>query len=241
MAKRNVVDFKIINLSEEKFQELKAAGQIDPNALYATPDTTKERLDVLEDRATSLATKTELLENDNGVLKWDDKEVLTNTSANATSGAFGLGTKEDGASLELWSLSSPILSGVFLLMAGRGNNSATLQGYPNGTLKWNGINMSAMGLPSDKYIDLTLGATGSSYKAPADGYLVIRKTATAANQYVYMKSGEIFISTHATSNDSVLEMYVPVQGGKSCVVSYNAGGSTGVFRFVYAEGAKYLA
>lgn len=48
MAKRNVVDFKIINLSEEKFQELKEAGQIDPNALYTTPDTTKERLDALE-------------------------------------------------------------------------------------------------------------------------------------------------------------------------------------------------
>ena len=48
MAKRNVVDFKIINLSEEKFQELKDAGQIDPNALYTTPDTTKERLDALE-------------------------------------------------------------------------------------------------------------------------------------------------------------------------------------------------
>lgn len=54
MAKRNVVDFKIINLSEEKFQELKEAGQIDPNALYTTPDTTKERLDTLEGRATNL-------------------------------------------------------------------------------------------------------------------------------------------------------------------------------------------
>jgi hypothetical protein len=43
MAKRNVVDFKIINLSEEKFQELKEAGQIDPNALYTTPDESLKR------------------------------------------------------------------------------------------------------------------------------------------------------------------------------------------------------
>lgn len=48
MAKRNVVDFRIINLSEEKFQELKESGQIDPNALYCTPDTTKARLTALE-------------------------------------------------------------------------------------------------------------------------------------------------------------------------------------------------
>lgn len=39
-TERNVVDFKIHNISEEKFQELKDAGQIDPNALYCTPDTT---------------------------------------------------------------------------------------------------------------------------------------------------------------------------------------------------------
>ena len=39
-TERNVVDFKIHNLTEEKFQELKAQGKIDPNALYCTPDTT---------------------------------------------------------------------------------------------------------------------------------------------------------------------------------------------------------
>ena len=43
-TERNVVDFKIHNLSEEKFQELKEAGQIDPNALYCTPDNTKAEI-----------------------------------------------------------------------------------------------------------------------------------------------------------------------------------------------------
>lgn len=37
-TERNVVDFKIHNISEEKFQELKAQGKIDPNAVYCTPD-----------------------------------------------------------------------------------------------------------------------------------------------------------------------------------------------------------
>lgn len=53
-TERNVVDFKIHNLTEEQFQELKAQGQIDPNAVYCTPDTTKERLDALETKTTSL-------------------------------------------------------------------------------------------------------------------------------------------------------------------------------------------
>ena len=53
-TERNVVDFKIHNLTEEQFQELKAQGKIDPNAVYCTPDTTKERLDALETKTTSL-------------------------------------------------------------------------------------------------------------------------------------------------------------------------------------------
>lgn len=55
-TERNVVDFKIHNLSEEKFQELKEAGQIDPNALYMTPDTTKDRLDALEENKQDIVT-----------------------------------------------------------------------------------------------------------------------------------------------------------------------------------------
>lgn len=37
-TERNVVDFKIHNLTEEQFQELKAQGKIDPNAIYCTSD-----------------------------------------------------------------------------------------------------------------------------------------------------------------------------------------------------------
>lgn len=55
-TERNVVDFKIHNLTEEQFQELKAQGKIDPNAVYCTPDTTKERLDALEENKQDIAT-----------------------------------------------------------------------------------------------------------------------------------------------------------------------------------------
>lgn len=65
---RNVIDFKIHNLTEEQFQELKDAGQIDPNALYCTPDetvvkfeelgerinTANERIDTKQDVATAI-------------------------------------------------------------------------------------------------------------------------------------------------------------------------------------------
>ena len=57
MAKRNVVDFKIINLSEEKFQELKEAGQIDPNAIYCTPDETVAKFEEINTEIEALKDK----------------------------------------------------------------------------------------------------------------------------------------------------------------------------------------
>lgn len=83
MAKRNVVDFKIINLSEEKFQELKEAGQIDPNALYCTPDTTKARLTALESTAAALESTAATLES----TKANDSDVVHKTGNETVQGS----------------------------------------------------------------------------------------------------------------------------------------------------------
>ena len=47
---RKVIDFKIHNLTEEQFQELKEAGQIDPNAIYCTPDETVANFEAVNAR-----------------------------------------------------------------------------------------------------------------------------------------------------------------------------------------------
>lgn len=80
-TERNVVDFKIHNLTEEQFQELKAQGQIDPNAVYCTPDTTKERLDTLETKTTSLE------ENKQDKGDYATKQELTSSINNVDSNA----------------------------------------------------------------------------------------------------------------------------------------------------------
>lgn len=49
-TERNVVDFKIHNLTEEQFQELKAQGKIDPNAIYCTPDETVANFEAVNAR-----------------------------------------------------------------------------------------------------------------------------------------------------------------------------------------------
>ena len=35
-------------------------------------------------------------------------------------------------------------------------------------------NLIRLGMPSDNYIDLTLGASGANYKAPANGYFCLK-------------------------------------------------------------------
>lgn len=94
-------------------------------------------------------------------------------------------------------------------------------------------------MPSRKYDNLTLGATGSSYIAPANGWFVIRKKASASGQYWYFGNGSagdlcFSISTH--NNEQMVEAFIPAKSGDIIRVGYNLGGSTSFFRFIYAEG-----
>lgn len=77
---RKVIDFKIHNLTEEQFQELKEAGQIDPNAIYCTPDETvinfeevnaridavDEEIEALKDKGEEINTEIEALKDKGG-------------------------------------------------------------------------------------------------------------------------------------------------------------------------------
>lgn len=94
--------------------------------------------------------------------------------------------------------------------------------------------ISGWGMPSNRYIDLTLGASGATYTAPANGYAYLSRTATATGQYIALSS-TIAIKTIATAKSQSLEVFIPVKKGNSFTVNYTAA-TLGTFRFVYAEG-----
>lgn len=71
---RKVVDFKIHNISEEKFQELKDAGQIDPNAIYCTPDETLIKIEEINSKIDSANSRIDLLDS-NTVHKAGDETI----------------------------------------------------------------------------------------------------------------------------------------------------------------------
>lgn len=98
--------------------------------------------------------------------------------------------------------------------------------------------ISGWAMPSSRYIDLTLGASGATYTAPANGYISLQKVAGSINKYIALQSSQMQIRTYSTGNGSELNCWIPVAKGNQVAVYYNATGTTNYFRFIYAKGEE---
>ena len=91
--------------------------------------------------------------------------------------------------------------------------------------------------PSGKFNDLALGASGMAYRAPANGYLILRKLVTNS-QYVEIGTTARWVFRNAAStNSQAVSAFAPMKRGDVATISYNAAGATSVFRFLYDEGS----
>ena len=100
--------------------------------------------------------------------------------------------------------------------------------------------LSSIGMPSEEYVDLTLGSNGSTYTAPANGWVAFGKTTGGAGQYIAIRCPETnigFLAQGYKSGNNI-RVYLPIKAGHNFVVNYDASGSTLVFRFIYAEGEQ---
>lgn len=93
-------------------------------------------------------------------------------------------------------------------------------------------------LVSDRYIDLTLQASGTKYTAVANGFVFFEKLNTSNTQFVKgtnLSSGyaDISYGTYSGSTPSIL---LKVKRGDIFSIDYNAAGVTNSFRFIYARG-----
>ena len=98
--------------------------------------------------------------------------------------------------------------------------------------------VSGLGLPNlAKYKDLSLGSTGSTYTAPANGWVVFGKQSTDGLQFVLLsKDNNPWSIAWAAYSQWNLFVYIPVKKGEIFKANYTAGGATQMFRFYYAEG-----
>ena len=96
---------------------------------------------------------------------------------------------------------------------------------------------SKFGMPSSIFESWTLGSSGDTHTAPANGWVRISKTATNSAQYLSLNViGKLSGQLLSSSNDQRLVLYVPVVKGDTVEVTYNVTGTTNSFKFYYAEG-----
>lgn len=102
------------------------------------------------------------------------------------------------------------------------------------------LQASGAGMPSNKYIDLTLGASGSSYTAPANGWIFVGGMSTANSGYfnlVNTSAGSLTFSLQKPAASQGGGGYIPVNKGDTFTLSYNVF-NIDMFRFIYAQGAQ---
>ena len=102
--------------------------------------------------------------------------------------------------------------------------------------------MAHQAMPSDRYIDLSLQASGATYVAPADGWFNVQKLANSTNQFLTLSVNrdsdsclnyQICWCPLANNNTALM---APVKKGDIVTIGYTAGGAVQSFKFIYAEG-----
>ena len=96
-------------------------------------------------------------------------------------------------------------------------------------------NVTSFPMPNSRYDNLTLGASGVKYTAPANGYLVIDGTINA-NGRIKIASGLVVSGViGGGSTNHAAGCFIPCKSGDEVVFLYSGLGDIAV-RFVYAEG-----
>ena len=105
--------------------------------------------------------------------------------------------------------------------------------------------VAGLAMPSDKYVSLTLGASGTQYTAPASGWFRLVKKTTAVDQNIQFNMQQLYRGidnsdawTYQYSNTAVqiLTLTAPIFSGNKFWCYYSAGGDTVIFEFVYTVG-----
>ena len=105
--------------------------------------------------------------------------------------------------------------------------------------------LGGLAMPSNVYTDLTLGASGTTYTAPASGYYYVRMSSMGTNQYFRFmvkdpnNSSNVLYATRLMrpNSGSYADLYIPIYKGYILAVEYTATGIE-VFRFLYAVGSE---
>ena len=91
-------------------------------------------------------------------------------------------------------------------------------------------------MPGNKYEDVTVGASGTTYTAPANGYCCSQGNFSDGNGYIELLNNtkrNIGTVAKSSSNNWSFHVFVPCQKGDQVTVNYIG---TVNLTFLYAEG-----
>lgn len=97
--------------------------------------------------------------------------------------------------------------------------------------------LGGLAMPSNVYTNLTLGSSGATYSAPANGYFAISRVSGANNQWINIKKSNNMILSQQLYNGTI-RVLCPVLKGESVTITYTASGNLDYFRFYYAVGSE---
>lgn len=105
--------------------------------------------------------------------------------------------------------------------------------------------MSSMGMPSETWVDLAWGASGTKYVAPADGYYTVIGRGIQVGQYVAgnieKSDGTLIYSVYdgAVVASNQVKVLCPIAKGETFAFYWTATGTDfRLFRFIYAKGSE---
>lgn len=98
--------------------------------------------------------------------------------------------------------------------------------------------LCGLAFPSSHYIDLTLGASGTTYTAPANGWIVFDGTGSSSHWQLTNQTRSMTATWLYAQSVYAAHGFLPVVKGDVVKINYSSGkpSSSGYFRFVYAEG-----
>lgn len=97
--------------------------------------------------------------------------------------------------------------------------------------------ISNYAMPSDKYIDLTLGASGTEYIAPANGYFMLAYFVLSADGQVWLENCSAKMESRISAKGLwAYTLTLPVSKGDVIYLGYQNSFTQGTFTFTYAEG-----
>ena len=95
-------------------------------------------------------------------------------------------------------------------------------------------------MPSSRFIELTLGASDSTYTAPANGWYILQIKGDAG-QFAALRNTvtDFYVKNNSTQTSAtIVPPPIPAKKGETVSVVYNASKGVVSFVFIYAEGDK---